>query len=247
MKVLATTDFSDNSAAALRFAIQLAEQNPNIELTFFHSYHILRPSSFSDEQFDAYENEKKAEIQKQLETFIDGIYASLNITPKKAEYIIKESVVASGNVINYAEKCNFDLLCIGTRGAGTIEKMLGTNTINIINKCNVPIVAIPVDYIYHSVDKLLYASDFFDLDIELDKVVNFARPLNAKVEVLHFSFPSETADRNSEAKERGETFDGYPISFNIVDNNALKPLVANLENYVESTHPSLLVMFTNPN
>src|SRR5690606_38490334 len=130
---------------ALRFAIQLAEQNPNIELTFFHSYHILRPSSFSDEQFDAYENEKKAEIQKQLETFIDGIYASLNIAPKKAEYIIKESVVASGNVINYAELFSFDLISIGTRGSGIIEKMLRTNTINIIYKCKVPIVAVPVD------------------------------------------------------------------------------------------------------
>lgn len=246
MKVLATTDFSDNSASALEFAIQMAEQNPDVELTFFHSYHILQPSSFSEAQFEAYQKDRKVEIQQQLEVFIANIYARLNVSPKKATYVIKESVVADSNVVNYAEICSFDLVCIGTRGAGRLEKMLGTNTINIINKCEVPVIAVPVDYVYKPIDKLLYASDFFDLDIELKKVVDFARPLNAKVEVLHFSFPSETAERNAQAKEKEGDYPDFPIQFNVVNNNALKPLVSNLENYVELTHPSLLIMFTNP-
>lgn len=43
-KILITTDFSSNSKAGLRFAIQMASQH-NYSLTFFHSYHLLRPTN----------------------------------------------------------------------------------------------------------------------------------------------------------------------------------------------------------
>lgn len=247
MKLLSTTDFSDNSAAALRFAIQISAQRTDVELTFFHSYHVLKPSAFSEAQFEAYEKEKATEIQQQLETFVSNIFTELGVIPGNVKYVIKESVVADSNVVNYAEKEGFDVVCVGARGAGTIEKILGTNTINIINKSSIPVIAVPVDYTFKPVENVLYASDFADIDEELEKVIGFTRPLSGKVEVLHFSFPSEADERNKEALRKQQLYPEYPLSFTVVPNNALKPLVTNIKNYVEEAQPDLLVMFTNPN
>ena len=61
-KILVTTDFSSNSKAGLRFAIQLASQH-KYELTFFHSYYIMKPTSWNDETSAAYE---KSEAEKML-------------------------------------------------------------------------------------------------------------------------------------------------------------------------------------
>lgn len=42
-KVLVTTDFSENSKAGIRFAIQWASQQ-RLSLIFVHVLHILRPT-----------------------------------------------------------------------------------------------------------------------------------------------------------------------------------------------------------
>src|SRR4030066_380837 len=53
-KVLVTTDLSKNAKAGLRFAIQLATQVP-VALTFFYSYHLMKPTSWSDTVFTAFQ------------------------------------------------------------------------------------------------------------------------------------------------------------------------------------------------
>src|SRR5690606_7890077 len=132
--------------------------------------------------------------------FVDNIYKSIQIVPKKHEYIVTESVVPHGNIINYAEKESFDYICVGARGASKIEKYLGTNTVNIINKTTIPVFAIPSTYQSQKIDKVLYASDFSDLDKELKTVLDFTSDLNTVVEVLHFAFPSEADQRIKDAE-----------------------------------------------
>ena len=52
-KILVTTDFSVNSKAGLKFAIQLASQH-NYDLTFLHVYYIMKPTSWSKKTFEDY-------------------------------------------------------------------------------------------------------------------------------------------------------------------------------------------------
>ena len=59
-KILVTTDFSANSKAGLRFAIQLASQY-KFGLTFFHSYYVLIPTGWSNSKISEY---KKIEEKK---------------------------------------------------------------------------------------------------------------------------------------------------------------------------------------
>lgn len=244
MKILVATDYSENSKSAIEFAIQLAEQNDNIELSFFHSLHVGHPFELNDEDFAIMEKNKEQEDELVLKNFIDGIYKSIQIEPKKHEYIIKESVVPHGNIINYAEKENFDYICVGARGASKIEKYLGTNTVNIINKTTIPVFAIPAAYQFQEIDSVVYASDFSDLNKELKTVLDFTSDLNTEVEVLHFAFPSETEQREKDAESFKKEHSSERIKFTIIPNNALKPVISNIKNYVKDNKPSLLIMFT---
>ena len=54
MKLLVTTDFSANSKGAIRFAQMLAMQSNEIEVTFYHSVHFMKPTVWSDVFFKLY-------------------------------------------------------------------------------------------------------------------------------------------------------------------------------------------------
>lgn len=244
-KILVTTDFSDNSIAAIRFAIQLSKQYP-VSITFFHSYHILRPTSLSESQFDAYEKEETSRIGNQLQNFISNITKNDEINNNQFEYVIKESIVPDSNILNYSENHAFDYICMGTRGAGAIEKIFGTNTSNVINKSTIPVIAVPKNYINKPITDLLYASDLTALETEINKVVAFAKPLKARIDLLNFSFPSEVIENTEFAQQKTKNITDYPIALHFQENDFLKTLADNIKIAVSNFNPSLLVMFNNP-
>ena len=74
-KIFVTSGFSNNSKAGMRFAIQLASQY-KFELTFFHSYYIMKPTSWSDTTYATYEKGEANKIQKKLNQFVVSVYKS---------------------------------------------------------------------------------------------------------------------------------------------------------------------------
>ncbi len=243
--ILVTTDFSINSKAAIYFAIQLAKQT-RVFITFFHSYHILKPTSFSEAKFEAYEKEQREKIAAHLEDFINDITKDSGISQDQFKCVIRESVVPDGNILNYAEYGGFDYICMGTRGAGKIEKIFGTNTSHVINKSEVPVIAVPKDYESKPITNFLYASDLFSFESDIEKILHLAQPLQAKVKVLNFSFPSEL-EENKAIAERFQKLTDYPIEIHIEENDFQHTLVENISIATEKFQPSLLVMFTNQN
>lgn len=87
-KILVTTDFSANSKAGLRFAIQLASQH-KYELTFLHVYYIMKPSSWQDKTFEEYEKKQVEKMQQNLNRLVDSVYKGMKVSSlnKKCELI----------------------------------------------------------------------------------------------------------------------------------------------------------------
>ena len=243
MKILVTTDFSINSKAAIYFAVQLAKQMP-VSITFFHSYHILRPHALNEQTFEPYRIEQTEKIADQLKDFIHEVTQDLDVSAHQFNYVIRESVVADANILYYAEQNEFDYICMGTRGAGRVEKYFGTNTSNVVNKSQLPVIAVPMAYKSKSITNFLYASDLSSLDKEINKIMHLAKPLEAKVEILNFSFPFEL-NKNRAKLENFVKLSEYPVTFNIQKNDFQNTLVENIVATTEKSPPSLLVMFTN--
>ena len=154
------------------FAIQLASQT-KFELTFLHVYNILIPTTWHVKKGEEYEKAETKIIQDKLNIFVDKIYKSLGKTNKTKNYVIQSSIFPQNKIVEYAEQNKFDFICMSTRGAGNFERLLGTNTSNIINNSHTPVIVVPYNYKQTAITNILYASDLVNLERELKNVVDF--------------------------------------------------------------------------
>ena len=245
-KILVTTDFSSNSKAGLRFAIQLASLHP-FELTFFHSFYIMKPTSINDKESKLYVKKETDKIQAQLENFVGEVYKIMKAKPGKFKCIINSSVLTDTNIRTYASKNKYNYICICTRGAGRFKKIFGTNTSNLIQNSSVPVITVPHNYRRNKITHIMYATDTLNLEKELKKVVDFSKPFMAKVELLHFNYPAELANKTQLIKQASSLFSKQQITMNLVEVNMAKNLVENIKAAVTKSKPSLLIMFTQQN
>lgn len=247
MKILVTTDLSSNSRSGLRFAIQLASQC-KAELTFFHSYFIMRPTAWDDNKYEMFVKKEAIKIQQKLDHFVNEVYKQMKVVPGKIKCVISSSVFPDSDIREYAEKNKFSYICIATRGAGRLKKLFGTNTSNLINFSPVPVIAVPSEYRVRRITGILYASDLINLENELKKVVAFAKPLKSKVELLHFVYPSEIVNTKGDLlKMAVKKFSKHDVKLHLENINLAKSLIVNIENAIKKSKPSMLIMFTQQN
>ncbi|WP_411272863.1 universal stress protein [Daejeonella sp.] len=245
-KILVTTDFSANSKAGLRFAIQLASQN-KYELVFFHSYYVMKPTTLSAKVFVSYEKSEANKIKNRLCRFVDSAYSSMGINSVNFSCITKSSFITDANIMEYALKNKFDFICISRRGNGKHNKIFGTNTSILINQSDVPVIAVPNTYLNNKITSILYASDLSSFENETQKVIDFAKPLGAKIELLHFKFPSDL-DRDPKLIQKAiKKFTNQDIKVRFDDFDFVESLVLNLDKEIKKLKPSILVMFTQQN
>ncbi len=245
-KILVTTDFSTNSKAGMRFAIQLATQH-KFELTFFHSYYVMKPTSWNDATFVTYEKKEADKIQKKLNHFVASVYKSIEIASKNIKCVVSSSVFTDSNISEYAFANKFSFICISTRGAGKLKKIFGTNTSSLINNSTVPVLAVPNNYRTGKIASILYASDLVNLESELKKVIAFAKPLKAKVELLHFNSPLDLISDSKIIETAVKKFSKHNVKLHLENVNPLNTLISNIESALQKSKPSMLIMFTRQN
>ncbi len=246
-KVLVPTDFSANAKAGIRFALQWSTQQ-NIELVFIHVLHILRASRWTNAYFIKYAEQEELICQEKFEKHIEGMLK--NFKGKKPTYSLEiiQGISPDVSIMDYCRKHKgFDYICISTRGAGKVERIFGTNTGSLITRSEVPVLAVPKNYRAAQIKKILYASDFKNYEAELTQVVDFAKPLKANLEVLHFSWPNETDLDTKKLEAAAKTKHLYKVNILFEKYTALNNTLTNIKNQITLKKPSVLVMFTQQN
>ncbi|TRX33211.1 universal stress protein [Flavobacterium sp. ZT3R18] len=245
-KILVTTDFSSNSKAALRFAIQLASQH-KFELTFFHSYYIANLTSLSNPAFADYERKESNKIQKKLNQFVESVYRDMDVVSINKKCVINSAVLTDSNIREYAQENRFNFICISTRGSGKLKKIFGTNTSSLIAHSIVPVIAVPHNYSRSEIKSVIYASDLVNLENELEKVIDFTKPLKAKVEILHFNYPAEITTNKNTIDQLVKKNSRHNIKLHIENVNLADSLISNIEAVIKRSKPSMMIMFTQQN
>jgi nucleotide-binding universal stress UspA family protein len=245
-KILVTSDFSSNSKAGMRFAIQMASQQ-ECELTFFHSYYIMKPTSWGEKTFTSYENHEATKIKTKLEKFVATVYKSMGVVPGKINHVVSSSFITDGNIMKFAKDKAFDFICLSRRGGGKLKKIFGTNTSNLILQSEVPVFAVPNTYRHTKIKSVLYATDLSDLEKEMKRVVEFANPLGAEIELLHLNYPSDIIFNAKVIENIIRKFPKSHIKYSLETINLLFNLVVNLQAVIKKHKPSVLVMFTDQN
>ena len=244
MKILLTTDFSENSKGAIRFAQTLAKQTPNIELVCYHAVNIMKPTQWSDAFFKTYQEEELARLSLLLEEFINATLNKERSNFKLISFVLDNCSSTEKEIINYAVKNKIDFICIATKGAGLLRKIIGTHTTYIINNSKIPVIVIPSHYKDKKLKKATYLSDFENLKNELLVVTKFTNEINLPLEVLHYSAIVFDVKQFEQNKELFKTKQFNTITLNILKYNLEHSIVNVVSSYVEKSKPELLIMFT---
>ncbi len=247
--ILVPFDFSANARTALATGMHLAVANSTDLLL----YHVLHESPYrlaaasGEEAMNKLirENETAAcnalreealSLEKEIRSGIDMARLRVN-----AEYhpLIVEKIQETA----ISEKAG--LIVMGTQGATGMRKILfGSNTSSLIAHCNIPVLAIPPDYKYQPVRKLMYATDLEHFRDELDRVLPFAIRLQARLEILHFDYGTNGNRISPEEAENIIRQKEY-IHIQLVKEKASLdiPMLKQLRQFIESSQPGWIAMF----
>jgi len=243
-KILVTTDQSDNSKPALRFAIKLAKQR-KAELIILHVYHLLKPFNWTDFAFEQYGDTFRKKTISELTSFIEDIYHGIHESEIHHQLVLVSNIDVVEGIMQYATQHDCSYICISTRGAGVLTKIFGTHTAKLITHSHIPVLCIPSSYHLKEIKHILYASDMTDYERELTTVVAFARPIQASVEMMHIAYPADFAfdEELMEATLKKKT--DYEVTLHNRKRDITNPLLEDIDDAIKSSKPSLLVLFTH--
>lgn len=244
MKLLVTTDFSVNSKGAIRFAQTLSKQSKNVEVVFYHAIHIIRPTRWSDTFFNSYKKEEQERLSTELKRFI---YAAIDKRKENfhdVKFVIDNCISPEKGIMQYAEKNKIDFICIATKGAGMLRKVIGTNTSYIVNNSKIPVMVIPSHYRAKTLKKMTYFSDFENLRKEVFKISKLSVEIGVHLEVLHYSSILIDNKKVEKNKELFKTKEFKNATLSIQKNNIELSLLEKIKKYLQKSKPELLIMFT---
>lgn len=187
-KILCPVDFSDVSVNGMEYASHLAKAL-QASLTLLHIRTSIWPEALQLKQESSRSNE---EIQSALSLYKTEIQREFGID---CHYHIESTTDTLDNsVASFA--MNYDLVVMGTNGAdNTYQYVFGSNTYQVIERSNCPIVVVPEGCIYRPIELMIYAYDPESNPIFLiDQLKKLSTPLSTELRVLHVAADNPSVD-----------------------------------------------------
>ena len=217
MKIILSTDFTDENKVLLPYAIDFLKDAGG-EIIIFHAYmdNVFIGSNSYPGNMDA-DNYFTTEILVELES-----NSQLNMK-EKTQYLvdlIKEEgvdnitvrpILVSGDpeeeLIELSKKEKPDLILMGTRGKGGKRFLEGSLVKSVMTKCDVPMLFIPEGYSWRESKEVVYATDFSEYDIlTLERIFNILKPYKPHIHVIHFVEDSENPKEAIQMEQLEQAF-----------------------------------------
>lgn len=184
-RILVPTDFSDTALKALVYAAELALKSGGT-VTLLHviapdENRVWRPHATEDEYTERFISEQQKKLDAVWVNMMHE-YPDLTVITDVKQGLVQQTILA------YAEEYYMDLVVMGTTGASGFKKILmGSVTADLIGKLRVPLLAVPVSFEMKEPQRILLATNQFDLDENvIDQVVKIAEYFAAQVHVVVF-------------------------------------------------------------
>jgi nucleotide-binding universal stress UspA family protein len=198
-QILVPIDFSENSLAALDYAVAVATKI-GAEVTLYHGFYVMAEVQFAtidpsylnmqiDNQ-ELYWNERLEGLKEKLsdKKYADG-------TPISIKVLVKMGLVADdiGEMVRRGE---YQLVVMGTKGASGLERIvLGSIAGAVADQVTCPIMIIPQKAAYNGLRNIVYATDFDRADTTIiDDLLEFCKLFDSKLTCLHITTDSSRAE-----------------------------------------------------
>lgn len=238
--IIVAIDFSVTARNAYRYAKGLAV-TLNAELTLIHvkenimivSDVMITPFPPNYEQLIKDMEELVAEENKETTQFKLNQEVKLKVLTGDPVFVLTE----------LSENEEVDLIVIGTTGlSDVLTKIFGSISLKVSNKAQCPVILVPREAKWQSIERILFASDFDSMTLELTRhIIDFAISIHASIHFVNV----RNYDPILEPKQKDIKWDGLfvptdaSVSFEkhtIYGNNT----VEELKKYSESKNINLM-------
>ncbi|MCL6296064.1 universal stress protein [Jejuia spongiicola] len=242
--ILLPTDFSINSINAINYAIELFK---DVECHFY-ILNVQKASAFISD--DMMVVSSSATIYN---TIIDAAKKSISNIISTIEKKHKNKKHHFTSVVDYdnfidsinqvSKKHSVDLIVMGTRGASGLSKVIfGSNTVRVIQRCNMPVLAIPDGCKFDSISKIVFAtsnSKQFNKN-EFKPLKEIMALGNSKLDILHL------ADQHHLAYNAYDNMDFFNTYYNDAKHEFIDTISNDMFNavykYIEHNEIKILAM-----
>ena len=189
-KILIPTDFSDGATRALQYAIHLAEA-AQAKLYVLHAYRVPNPVHMSPYPVaGAYGGDTLVDYH-QIEQEVEDDFKALvhdHLCNQHVEYeLISVCDMPEEAIERTVNDQEIDLVVMGTRGGGVIDKLVGSTTTHVMRRVACPLIAVPENAVFTKVDHILLATDYERIKRAdtFQILVTLANIFRAQIDILH--------------------------------------------------------------
>jgi nucleotide-binding universal stress UspA family protein len=235
--ILLPVDFSPASRNASLYAAELAKFL-HTRLLLFHAYMLPTPISevpYAMVTVDSLQKENEENIKKEAEY----LHANYGL---EVEWLVRIGI-ASDEIKAITRERDIGLIVMGMKGAGGLDKIIGSTTTNVSRKVKTPVLVVPHDASWAPVKNITYASDFtYKSSIQLfHPLLELARAFQAKIHILHIrqNHHGATEEELVGKKNSEIIFEGYDHEYATAE----EPVVNHgINKYLQQNASELLVM-----
>lgn len=194
MNILVPTDFSPCADHALTFASLLAKKN-NQGVVLVHVYSPIDMANTAMIDF----------VEREMETAKKDLTEKLNVLSTRVSEdhsIVCGSSLRIGslteNILREASEADCSMIVMGTEGATGLTKLLfGSRTNSVIENSDYPVLAVPVQSHLVLPKKIVFATNFFDSDLDtLKQLLELVRAWQPEIYLLHVSHENMRSERD---------------------------------------------------
>lgn len=218
-RILFPTDFSETANNAFIHALEFANavqgelillhtfELPVIDNQFFPQNYMVMYESLELAQFDMFKEEIPKLRAIALQHNLGTVPMSHRLMDGSLLYNIEKAITE--DKINY--------VIMGTEGAtGWASFLLGSNTANVLDEIDIPILSVPSQAVYRKVKTIGFTTRFRPKDRKaLKKVLKLAKLYHAVVKCLYVKTASSDVDANLIEEWKAE-FSTEAVTFNVV-------------------------------
>ena len=246
-KILLPTDFSDNAWNAIVYALSLFKNDKCI----FYILHTYTPAYYrldymlGGPSFSAIPDIGVAIALEGLEKTLSDI--NKQYPNKKHQFkTVSAFNILTDEIKELTKKENIDLIVMGTQGAtGAKELFLGTHTIHVIRKSNIPVLVIPNKYKFQEIKSILFPTDYVNA-IKINEVkllLDIVQLQKAKLKILNVKDVYEfVPEQKANKKLLDSHFENIEHTFSQIKGKLMPDAI---HEYIETHTIGLLAMMNH--
>ncbi|MEM9856767.1 MAG: universal stress protein [Bacteroidota bacterium] len=241
-KILCPVDFSEASINALEFAAAIAKKHQS-KLTLVY---VFTESDFNkivgEEAYGKSFKELLALASTKLSSLTETIAKSLSSTSAHCDYRVELGELTD-QLKSMVNDEHYDYILMGTTGVSRTNGIyFGSQTEEVIEKINVPVMCIPEGASFTGFTNLVYASDYAEEDkLAIQDVISFATFFDSRISVLHINQNDSDVAYLQFIEELKSFIQYSKISF--VHKEFKGAVELGIEEYMSAEKADLLVLF----